>query len=125
MSCVVQSKVQSQLQNFRFVLGGLSRCFNCSIPRASSKVIITPENSKKGCLCTLLPPQLSLSPSLASQSFLAFVFKSISASSYLPRAKMSAPRRSHSSSFLQGTRSTLLHIQHLRFSNAGIWHCPL
>jgi len=82
-------------QNFRFVLGGLSRCFNCSIPRARfARYHHTRETLKSARLCTLLSPQLSLALSPASQSLLSFVFYSISALSYLPRARTSAPRRS-------------------------------
>jgi len=82
-------------QNFRFVLGGLSRCFNCSIPRARfASYHHTRETLKRACSCTLLSLQLSLSLIFTSQSLLAFVFYSISAISYLPRARTSAPRRS-------------------------------
>jgi hypothetical protein len=35
------------VQNFRFVFGGLSYCFNRSIPRTSSQVIITPVSPVK------------------------------------------------------------------------------
>ncbi len=49
-------------QNFRFVLGGLSRCFNCSIPRARfASYHHTRETLKRARSCTLLSPQLSLS----------------------------------------------------------------
>ncbi len=49
-------------QNFRFVLGGLSRCFNCSIPRARfTSYHHTRETLKRARLCTLHSPQLSLS----------------------------------------------------------------
>ncbi len=73
-------------QNFRFVLGGLSRCFNCSIPRVRfTSYHHTRETPKRARSCTLLSPQLSLSLIFTSQSLLAFVFYSISALSYLPR----------------------------------------
>jgi hypothetical protein len=95
-------------QNFRFVLGGLSRCFNCSIPRARfASYHHTRETLKRARSCTLLSPQLSLSLTFTSQSLLAFVFYSISALSYLPRARTSAPRRS---------QATLLYCFSLRCS---------
>ncbi len=82
-------------QNFRFVLGGLSLCFNCSIPRVRfASYHHTRETLKRARSCTLLSPQLSLSLIFTSQSLLAFVFYSISALSYLPRERTSAPRRS-------------------------------
>ncbi len=53
-------------QNFRFVLGGLSRCFNCSIPRARfASYHHTRETLKRARSCTLLSLNslyLSLSP---------------------------------------------------------------
>ena len=56
-------------QNFRLVLGGLSRCFNClsrcfncSIPRARfASYHHTRETLKRDSLCTLLSPETSLS----------------------------------------------------------------
>ena len=82
-------------QNFRFVLGGLSRCFNCSIPRARfTSYHHTRETLKRARSCTLLSLQLSLSLIFTSQSLLAFVFYSIISFSYLSRARTSDPRRS-------------------------------
>ncbi len=57
-------------QNFRIVLGGLSRCFNCSIPRVRfASYHPTRETLKRARLCTLLSPQLSLSHPRQSKSF--------------------------------------------------------
>ncbi len=57
-------------QNFRFVLGGLSRCFNCSIPRVRfASYHPTRETLKRARLCTLLSLQLSLSHPHQSKSF--------------------------------------------------------
>ena len=67
----------------------------------------TRETLKRARSCTLLSPQLSLSLTFTSQSLLAFVFYSISALSYLSRARTSAPRRS---------QATLLYCFSLRCS---------
>jgi hypothetical protein len=80
-------------QNFRFVLGGLSRCFNCSIPRPRfASYHHTRETLQRVRLCTLLSPQFSLSLS-QGQSLLPFVFNSNISLSCLPRARTSSPRR--------------------------------
>jgi hypothetical protein len=79
----------------RFVLGDLSHCFNCSIPRVRfASYHHTREPLKRTRSCTLLSPQLSLSLTFTSQNLLAFVLYSISSLSYLPRTRTSAPRRS-------------------------------
>ena len=64
-------------------------------PLQGSQVTITPEKTlKRGFVCAHFslhdPLSLSLSP---VKVFLAFVFYNISALSYLPRARTSAPRR--------------------------------
>jgi hypothetical protein len=80
--------------NLSFCFGGLITLFQLfHTPCKFASYHHTRETLKMVCLCTLLSPQLSLSLSLASQSFLAFVFYSISALRYLPRARISAPRR--------------------------------
>ena len=82
------------VQNFRLVLGGLSRCFTVPYPVQGSRVTITPEKHQKGSFCAHFSFHNSVSLALSSQSFLAFVLYSISALSYLPRARTSVPRRS-------------------------------
>ena len=84
-------------QNFRFVLGGLSRCFNCSIPLARfASYHHTRETLKRGFVCAHFslhdPLSLSLSPVKVKEFQLSF-FYNIIALSYLPRARTSAPRR--------------------------------
>jgi hypothetical protein len=82
-------------QNFRFVLGGLSHCFNCSIPRARfASYHHTRETLKRLVRAqSSLHNSLYLSFSQVKVFYLSF-FYSISTLSYLPRARTSAPRRS-------------------------------
>jgi hypothetical protein len=49
-------------QNFRFVLGGLSRCFNCSIPRA--RFGLCEWFSKRLCMTAALQHVFNVSNSL-------------------------------------------------------------
>ncbi len=67
--CSVRQEFSRFGQNFRFVLGGLSRCFNCSIPRVRfASYHPTRETLKRARLCILLSPQLSLSHPHQSKS---------------------------------------------------------
>ena len=78
-------------------MGGLSRCFNCSIPLARfASYHHTRETLKRGFVCAHFslhdPLSLSLSPVKVKEFQLSF-FYNIIALSYLPRARTSAPRR--------------------------------
>ena len=91
-----------------FCFGGLITLFQlfhtpCKVRKLSSHQ----RNSKKGSFVHTPLSKLSLSLTFTSQSLLAFVFYGISALSYLPRARTSAPRRS---------QATLLYCFSLRCS---------
>jgi hypothetical protein len=51
MQCHIFSQYHSLCKKLWFCFGGFSRCFDCSIPRASSVVVITPEKLYEGFVC--------------------------------------------------------------------------
>jgi hypothetical protein len=87
--CVCVAESMSEVNHYRLCLllfrfGGLITLFHCSIPvQGSQDEHSIREGSKKDCLCNS-----------SSSNPLRFVFYVIVALSYLPWARISAPRRS-------------------------------